>query len=156
MTKRRNDGVRRMLVQAYVDQNIAFNAAKKGLTNAEFIEYLFQKAKDDSVSDDLTLQEKERIRDELDIKLRALGAVIAQEKEDAVKSASAAQAEAMAEAANALAVQKKALEDGEWVQAQQWFNTLLKDEKDRIGWFRKSIIPAWKEFSKPVIVDAHG
>ena len=154
MTKRRNDGVRRMLVQAYVDQNIAFNAAKKGLTNAEFIEYLFQKAKDDSVSDDLTLQEKERIRGELDIKLRALGAVIAQEKEDAVKSASAAQAEAAAEAAKVIAAQKVALEEGDWVRAQEWFNTLPKEEKDRIGWFRKSIIPAWKEHAKPVIQDA--
>ena len=153
MASRKRDGRRRLLVQAYVDQNIPLSAAKSNMTNAEFIEALFKKFNEGSIPDSMPLEEKIAKRVKIDQELRALDMVIAQEKEDALKSASAAQAQEVAEAANILAVQRKAVEDGEWVQAQQWFNGLPKDEKDRIGWFRKSIIPAWKEHAKPVIVE---
>jgi hypothetical protein len=142
------------MLQVYVAQAIPLSAERSKMTNAEFIEAIFNKFKEGSVPDEMPLAEKESKYVELDRQLRALGSTIAKEKEDAIKNASAAQAEAQVEAAKVIAAQKVALEEGDWVRAQEWFNTLPKDEKDRIGWFRKAIIPAWKEHAKPVIQDA--
>jgi hypothetical protein len=154
MAKRKNDGVRRVMLQVYVAQSIPLSAERSKMTNAEFIEAMFNKFKEGSIPDEMPLAEKESKYVDLDRQLRALGAVISQEKEEATKSTLVAQEKEAEEALKVLAAQKTALDEGEWIRAQEWFNTLPKIEKDRIGWFRKAIIPAWKEHAKPVIQDA--
>jgi len=81
MGARKNDGVRRTLVQAYVDQNIPLSAANSNLTNAEFIELLFRNARQQNIPDEMPLEEKQAKYVELDRTLRALGTVIQEEKD---------------------------------------------------------------------------
>jgi hypothetical protein len=113
MAKRKMDGVRRMLVQAYVDQNIPFNAAKNNMSNAEFIEFLYKKAKSDNVPDEMPLEEKRALYVELDRKVRALGVIIQEEKEkqEIERLAAEKELEAQKNAAAEADKQKEARQD---------------------------------------------
>lgn len=81
MAKRKNDGVRRVMVAVYINQNIPLSAAQSGLTNAEFIEAMYKRSLMSEIPDDLPLADKQAKYVELDRTLRALGAVITEEKE---------------------------------------------------------------------------
>jgi hypothetical protein len=90
MVKRHTDGVRRVMVQLYLDMRIPLSAERSKMTNAQFVETLFKRASQAEFPDEMSVEELQAKYVEMDRSLRALGVTIGSKKEEMLQKQEAA------------------------------------------------------------------